>query len=92
MKRWAERASERGWWVLPVLVALAALFFNRLAFSNLILARGDTFLYFYADALWTLQRSAIVSLFLFCAGLSLALALHHGQRWPRFWRRWAARF
>ena len=47
MKRWAERASERGWWVLPVLVALAALFFNRLAFSNLILARGDTFLYFY---------------------------------------------
>ena len=44
---------------------------------------------FYGDALWTLQRSAIVSLFLFCAGLSLAVALHHGQSGPRFWRRWA---
>lgn len=29
------------------LVGLVLLFFNRLAFSNLILARGDTFLYFY---------------------------------------------
>ena len=47
MKRWAEQASGRGWWVLPALMALAALFFNRLAFSNLVLARGDTFLYFY---------------------------------------------
>jgi len=47
VKRWAERAGERGWWVLPALVGLAALFFNRLAFSNLVLARGDTFLYFY---------------------------------------------
>ena len=44
---------------------------------------------FYTDALWTLQRSAIVSLFLFCAGLSLAVALHARQSWPRFWRRWA---
>ena len=44
---------------------------------------------FYTDPLWTLQRSAIVSLFLFCAGLSLAAALHAGQPWARFWRRWA---
>jgi uncharacterized membrane protein len=44
---------------------------------------------FHHDALWTVQRSAIVSLFLFCAGLSLAAALHAGQRWPKFWRRWA---
>jgi uncharacterized membrane protein len=44
---------------------------------------------FYTDPLWTLQRSGIVSLFLFVAGLSLALALHQGQGWPRFWRRWA---
>ena len=40
MKRWAEQASGRGWWVLPALMALAALFFNRLAFSNLVLARS----------------------------------------------------
>lgn len=43
---------------------------------------------FYADPFWTLQRTAIVSLFLFCAGLSQAVALHAGQSWPRFWRRW----
>jgi uncharacterized membrane protein len=43
---------------------------------------------FYTDPFWTLQRSSIVSLFLFCAGLSLAAALHAGQGWSRFWRRW----
>jgi len=43
---------------------------------------------FYGDPFWTLQRSAIVSLFLLCAGLGQALALQQGQDWPRFWRRW----
>jgi len=45
--------------------------------------------HFQLDALWTVQRSCIVSLFLFCAGLSMALALDARQPWPRFWRRWA---
>ena len=44
---------------------------------------------FYHDPFWTLQRSVIVSLFVFCAGLALASALEAGQGWPRFWRRWA---
>jgi uncharacterized membrane protein len=44
---------------------------------------------FYADPFWTWQRSAIVSLFLFCAGLGQAIAVAQGQAWPRFWRRWA---
>jgi uncharacterized membrane protein len=44
---------------------------------------------FNADPFWTTQRTAIVSLFLFCAGLGQAVALHQGQSWPRFWRRWA---
>jgi uncharacterized membrane protein len=44
---------------------------------------------FYTDTLWTVQRVCIVSLFLFCAGLSLAAALHAGQGWPKFWKRWA---
>jgi uncharacterized membrane protein len=43
---------------------------------------------FYRDPFWTWQRTAIVSLFLFTAGLSQAVAVHQGQSWPRFWRRW----
>ncbi len=44
---------------------------------------------FYTDPFWTWQRTAIVSLFLFCAGLGQAVATAQGQPWPRFWRRWA---
>lgn len=52
---------------------------------------------FHLDPFWTLQRTFIVSAFLFCAGLGQALALdppHCGAgRWPwldrRFWRRWS---
>ena len=43
---------------------------------------------FYNDPFWTAQRAAIVSLFLFTAGLGQAVAVHRGQGWPRFWRRW----
>ena len=38
---------------------------------------------FRADPFWTVQRTAIVSLFLFCAGLGQAMALHQGQGWGR---------
>jgi uncharacterized membrane protein len=44
---------------------------------------------FYRDPFWTWQRTTIVSLFLFTAGLSQAVAVHQGQTWPRFWKRWA---
>ena len=44
---------------------------------------------FYRDVLWTTQRTCIVSLFLFCAGVGQAVALQSGQTWTRFWRRWA---
>lgn len=44
---------------------------------------------FYRDPFWTWQRSAIVSLFLLCAGLGQAVAVQQGQTWARFWRRWA---
>jgi uncharacterized membrane protein len=44
---------------------------------------------FYRDPFWTWQRTAIVSLFLFCAGLGQAVAVVQGQSWQRFWKRWA---
>lgn len=44
---------------------------------------------FYRDPFWTGQRTAIVSLFLLCAGLGQAVALAQGLSWARFWRRWA---
>ncbi|PIE81654.1 MAG: hypothetical protein CSA11_03120 [Chloroflexi bacterium] len=46
VKRKYPRISR---WLFPGLLwlGLVLLFFNKMAFSNLILARGDTFLYFY---------------------------------------------
>jgi uncharacterized membrane protein len=44
---------------------------------------------FYTDPVWTWQRTCIVSMFLFCAGVGQAVAVHQGQSWQRFWRRWA---
>ena len=44
---------------------------------------------FYNDPFWTGQRSAIVSLFLFCAGLGQAAAVEQQQDAGRFWKRWA---
>ncbi len=44
---------------------------------------------FTRDPFWTTQRTCIVTLFLFCAGLGQAVALAERQPWPRFWRRWA---
>jgi len=43
---------------------------------------------FHNDPFWTLQRTCIVSLFLFCAGMGQAVAIDQQQPWPRFWRRW----
>lgn len=43
---------------------------------------------FYTDPLWTGQRTAIVSLFLVCAGVGQAIALEQGQPLRRFVRRW----
>ena len=44
---------------------------------------------FYQDALWTTQRTLILSLFLLCAGAGQAVATSQGQSWARFGRRWA---
>lgn len=44
---------------------------------------------FYTDPVWTWQRTAIVSLFLLCAGMGQAIAQAQGLSWTRFRRRWA---
>lgn len=44
---------------------------------------------FYDDPFWLIQRTCILSLFLLCAGAGQAVAVHQGQTWGRFWRRWA---
>jgi uncharacterized membrane protein len=41
------------------------------------------------DPFWWLQRTAIVTLFVGCAGAAQAIAMAQGQSWLRFWRRWA---
>jgi len=43
---------------------------------------------FYTDPFWTTQRFCIVSMFLLGAGGGQAVAIHLGQTWARFWRRW----
>ena len=43
---------------------------------------------FYADPVWTWQRTGILSLFLVCAGAGQVLAQARGQTWSHFWRRW----
>jgi uncharacterized membrane protein len=44
---------------------------------------------FYTGMVWIVQRTCIVSTFLFCAGFGQAIALHQGRGWARFWKRWA---
>ena len=43
---------------------------------------------FYDNPIWTWQRSAIVGLFVFSAGLGQSLAAAQGLSWTRFSRRW----
>ena len=44
---------------------------------------------FYRNPVWTVQRTAIVTLFLLCAGAGQAVAIAQGQPTARFWKRWA---
>ena len=44
---------------------------------------------FLSDPFWTLQRSAIVTLFMLVAGISQAVTWRAGRADARFWRRWA---
>ena len=43
---------------------------------------------FYQDPFWTGQRTVILSLFLFCAGIGQSVAAAQSLGSARFWRRW----
>lgn len=43
---------------------------------------------FYHSPVWLVQRTCILSLFLLCAGMGQAIALHRGQNMRQFGRRW----
>jgi uncharacterized membrane protein len=73
---------------IDLLRAFAMLWMTLYHFSFDLNHHGLISADFRGDPFWTWQRSAIVSLFLFTAGLSQAVALHQGQSAQRFWRRW----
>ncbi len=74
---------------LDALRGLAMVWMTVFHFSFDLQHQGFFKANFYDDPFWTLQRTAIVSLFLLCAGMGQAVAVAQGQGWPRFWRRWA---
>ncbi len=74
---------------LDALRGLAMLWMTAFHFAFDLDHAGYIHQNFYEDPVWTWQRSAIVSLFLFTAGMGQAVAVAQGQDWPRFWRRWA---
>ena len=57
--------------------------------SSLSTLVGWTHQRFQGEPFWTLQRTAIVTLFLLCAGLSQAVAVRQQQSVQRFFRRWS---
>ncbi len=74
---------------VDALRGLAMLWMTAFHFSFDLTQFGYIQQNFYQDPFWTWQRTLIVSLFLFCAGIGQAIAVSQGQSWPRFWRRWA---
>lgn len=67
---------------------LAMVWMTIFHFSFDLANAGYTQQNFYADPVWTWQRTGILSLFLLCAGAGQAIAVAQGQSWGRFWRRW----
>ncbi len=74
---------------IDILRALAMLWMTAYHFFFDLNLNGLIAQDFYRDPFWTWQRTAIVSSFLFTAGMSQAVAVHQSQTWPRFWKRWA---
>lgn len=72
---------------LDALRALAMIWMALFHFCFDLSSLGFTRQDFKHDPFWLLQRTAIVSLFLLCAGAGLATALYQQQDWHRLLRR-----
>jgi len=83
----AAAAPDRHW-ALDALRGFAVLWMTCFHFAFDLNHFGFIHQDFYRAPLWTVQRTCILSLFLFCAGFGQAMAVHAGQSWNRFWRRW----
>jgi uncharacterized membrane protein len=84
----ADPASRPRYDRLDVLRAVAIVWMAVFHFSFDLSHFGFTHQDFHRDPFWTGQRTVIVSLFLFVAGVGQAIAHRQAQGWPRFWRRW----
>jgi uncharacterized membrane protein len=73
---------------LDILRGIAVVWMTAFHFSFDLNHFGFIHQDFYRDPVWTVQRTCILSLFLFCAGFGQAMAVQAGQTWGRFWRRW----
>ena len=73
---------------LDMLRGVAVLWMTAFHFSFDLNHFGFIHQDFYRDPVWTVQRTCILSLFLFCAGFGQAIAVRAGQTWARFFRRW----
>lgn len=74
---------------IDILRGVAMVWMTVFHFSFDLAHAGYTQQNFYTDPVWTVQRTCILSLFLWCAGASQAIALHQQQSWSKFWRRWS---
>ena len=74
--------------LLDIARGVAVVWMTAFHFSFDLSHYGFTHQDFYRDPFWTIQRTCILSLFLFCAGFGQAMAVQAGQSWGRFWRRW----
>ena len=83
----AQAPATRAVW-LDALRGLAMVWMTLFHFCFDLSYFGALKTNFYQDPFWTMQRSAIVSLFLVCVGASQILAQQQGQTASRFWRRW----
>jgi uncharacterized membrane protein len=79
--------STRNQWV-DTLRGLAMVWMTVFHFCFNLVQAGYIHQDFYNDPLWTWQRTCILSLFLLCAGAGQAIALHQGQSWRQFGKRW----